>query len=379
MTPDEAQKIMQISTMYDMPLLLNYALAFALFKTYGIPSISQLLSATKELSSKETVSKRYADTEILISTFVGCPISGFLDPLFGANNKGPDAQPADDPRAMIALARVNWLHSKFKISNDDFLYTISLFVMQPMVWAERYGWRSLSSLEQHAFYVYWVEIGKRMGIQEIPESIEELISWSKEYEGRCMVPAPTNAEVAAYTMDELLTAVPETFGLKTFAQRASICLLDESVRVSMMQPEQPWYLHALVKFLLSSVAFVQHWLLLPRLSPCFPVDIRLPEVSADASCPRLHPNKWQTRPWYKPEATGLRYYKDKFLVFIGWHTEMPGPHLKSTGYRLEEMGPMRFELAGHEEVMAKAAELQGCPVTGPWSVGGRTRAAQVSS
>ena len=48
-------------------------------------------------------------------TFVGCPISGFLDPAFAANNKGPDAQPADDPRAMIALARVNWLHSKYKI------------------------------------------------------------------------------------------------------------------------------------------------------------------------------------------------------------------------------------------------------------------------
>jgi hypothetical protein len=38
MTPEEAQKIIQLSTMYDMPLLLNYALAFALFKTYGIVS-----------------------------------------------------------------------------------------------------------------------------------------------------------------------------------------------------------------------------------------------------------------------------------------------------------------------------------------------------
>lgn len=77
-TPEEAQDIMSVSTRYDMPMLLNYALAFALFKTYGIvrlaflefyfdsnlifqPSISKLLSSTKELKSKETVSKRYAD------------------------------------------------------------------------------------------------------------------------------------------------------------------------------------------------------------------------------------------------------------------------------------------------------------------------------
>jgi hypothetical protein len=37
-TPEEAQKIIQVSTLYDMPLLMNYAIAFALFKTYGIGS-----------------------------------------------------------------------------------------------------------------------------------------------------------------------------------------------------------------------------------------------------------------------------------------------------------------------------------------------------
>jgi len=40
-----------------------------------------------------------------------------------------------------------------------------------------------------------------------------------------------------------------------------------------------------------SVAFVQRWLLLPRLWLRYPVDIRLPDVSADESCPRLYPNK----------------------------------------------------------------------------------------
>ena len=49
-----------------------------------------------------------------------------------------------------------------------------------------------------------------------------------------MVPDPTNAEVASYTLDELLFAVPQAFGLKTFARRISICLLEDIVRVSMM-------------------------------------------------------------------------------------------------------------------------------------------------
>ena len=49
-----------------------------------------------------------------------------------------------------------------------------------------------------------------------------------------MVPDPINMEVASYTLNELLFAVPDALGLKTFAQRISICLLDDIVRVSML-------------------------------------------------------------------------------------------------------------------------------------------------
>jgi len=83
-TPEEAQKIMAVSIIYDMPLLLNVSGGFALFKTFGIvrislkshnfnaaynpncqPSISKLLASTNELKSKETVSRRHADVCVL--------------------------------------------------------------------------------------------------------------------------------------------------------------------------------------------------------------------------------------------------------------------------------------------------------------------------
>lgn len=38
-TAEEAQEIITVGAAYDMPLLLNYALAFALFKTYAIVRI----------------------------------------------------------------------------------------------------------------------------------------------------------------------------------------------------------------------------------------------------------------------------------------------------------------------------------------------------
>ena len=39
-------------------------------QTYGIPTISGLLTTTKEFSSAETANKRFADTGILIREFV---------------------------------------------------------------------------------------------------------------------------------------------------------------------------------------------------------------------------------------------------------------------------------------------------------------------
>ncbi|KAF8197139.1 hypothetical protein BJ912DRAFT_954913 [Pholiota molesta] len=369
-TPQEAQEITHLSTVFDMPQLLFNALSFALFKTYGIPSISKLLSATKELKSRETVSRRYADTVILIATWHACPISGFADPSSASTNSGPTAHPAKDPRANIALARVNWLHSKYKISNSDYLYTLCLFALEPIHWADRYGWRSMSPLERHAFYIFWAEVGRRMNIQDIPGSLEEMIAWSKEYENAHMVPAKTNREVAGHTLDELISPVLER--LKGFATRAAISLLDDITREAMMYEMQPRLLRAVMDGTMGIIAFVQHFLLLPRRSGKYIVDIGHLNNVKPGECPRLHPTRFAARPWYKPEPSStVGYYTEKLLVKLGWYEEMPGPRLKSEGYRLEEMGPDRFENAGHEEIMRNAAKLQGCPVAGPWSLDGR--------
>ena len=89
-----------------------------------------------------------------------------------------------------------------------------------------------------------------MEIRDIPDTLEGLTAWSivcpcfafhqvfaqledQAYEETHMVPADTNREVAGYTVDELLSFVPETFGVKAFGERIVICLLEDLVRESM--------------------------------------------------------------------------------------------------------------------------------------------------
>ncbi|KAF9524240.1 hypothetical protein CPB83DRAFT_861674 [Crepidotus variabilis] len=374
-TAAEAQVIIRMSLHNDMAFLMNYALSFALFKTYAIPSISKLLLGTKQLGSKEMVSRRYADTAILISTFFTCPYSGFWDPDVGRENQelGDKSQPAEDPRAMIAVARMNWIHSHYTIPNRDYVYTLSLFILEPARWAERYGWRPLSPLEKHAYFVFWVDLANKMGMQDVPESIGALEDLVEQFESKYMVPAKSNHETAIHTFNELLGAIPKAFGLRKHADSIAICLLEDNVREAMMFPKQSAGHHSFTQNLLKFVSFVQCHLLLPRAStnPRLTVDNR--RVPDTDPCPRLHMKKWPMKPWYKPESIGLGYYAMKLQVALGIFSDMPGPHLKSNGYRLEEIGPVELESSGYEEVFNQAAKMQGCPISGPWSLEARRK------
>ncbi|KAI5891574.1 uncharacterized protein SCHCODRAFT_01096190 [Schizophyllum commune H4-8] len=338
LSPTEAQEIVQLSLGYDMHYIMTMALSFALFKTYGIPSISKLLLATKELSTRDNVAKRIIDTELLIgrlylpvtilrahselssiAAWTHCPINGHY----------PGAVTAPcDPRAMLSMARVNWLHSKYHISNDDFLYTLSLFIFEPLTWAEKYGWRPCSDLEKHAWFVYWSEIGKRMNIHDIPATFDELKRWSvmlhwQAYEEKHLVPSPTNFEVAKHSVEEILYRVPNAFGLKRFARRLSVASLIE-----------------------------------PALSPVDPTS---------GLVRRMHPRKFPSKPWYMPEPSNLlSALAVRLQVWLGVYEAAPGPQFKSEGYYLHEMGPLKFERDGRIETLKAAEEFLGCPVPGPW-------------
>lgn len=52
---------------------------------------------------------------------------------------------------------MNYLHGLYqksgKISNDDMLYTLSLFVLELRRWIDTYEWRKLTDMEVCAMYV----------------------------------------------------------------------------------------------------------------------------------------------------------------------------------------------------------------------------------
>ncbi|KAJ5113213.1 hypothetical protein N7456_001747 [Penicillium angulare] len=228
MTLDDAFDIQSGLAELEFPTIFSTSIFFALFKTYGTPSISKLLVTTGELRNPTSASKRAADTGVLLTEIV--------------LNKPKSIRNLD------AIARMNWLHDRYrkagKIEDEDMLYTLSLFVLEPVRGVQRFEWRRLSDLEICALAVYWKSLGEAMDIpyEVLPSAksgwedglhwLEELEIWSKAYDFENTVPDENNRVLAFATLDIGLTNVPSIF--RGVAMQLMAALLGKRLRRAMM-------------------------------------------------------------------------------------------------------------------------------------------------
>jgi len=77
---------------------------------------------------------------------------------------------------------MNSLHGRFQIANDDFRYVLSTFIFEPIRWIDRFGWRQMVEQERLGLFYFWSEVGKRMNIQDLPQSFAEYERFNVEYE-----------------------------------------------------------------------------------------------------------------------------------------------------------------------------------------------------
>jgi hypothetical protein len=222
MTLEDAWKIQKWLAEQEFPKTLSTAVFFALFKvcvvakrkrtyvrdahlvqTYGIPSIAILLTSTGHMTSSFlSLSRRTADTGQLLNNAI--------------------IAPPHSKRSIEAIVRTAWIHRGFrkagKITNDEMLYTLSLFALEGMRWVELYEWRCLTDLEICAVGLFWRQIGQDLDISyadlNVPlqssglEWHRALEQWSCAYESKHMAPHPCNHTLAVATLDLLGAGLP---------------------------------------------------------------------------------------------------------------------------------------------------------------------------
>ncbi|MFF3648886.1 oxygenase MpaB family protein [Streptomyces sp. NPDC002181] len=143
--------IYRLTATYEFPWDMTRALELALLRTYAVPGIGRLLAETAEFTDRPQ--KRYDDTSLLLDAVVE---HGF-----------------ESDTARTAIRRVNQMHRAYDITNEDMRYVLCTFVVIPARWLDAYGWRPLTHHERRAAANYYAELGRQLGIKDIPGSYEE--------------------------------------------------------------------------------------------------------------------------------------------------------------------------------------------------------------
>lgn len=202
-TETNCEEIARLLTTFAFSWDIERALELALFRSYAVPSISGLLMKTREFADRPR--KRYDDTELLISE--------------------PMENGIDSARGRAAIGRINEMHGQYRIANDDMLYVLCTFVLEPIRWLDRFGRRGMTAHERAAWANYHRRLGARMGIAGIPADLAEFEAFAAGFERDRFRFAPSNAALARITLELLLSRyLPRR--LHWFGRPVALSLMD---------------------------------------------------------------------------------------------------------------------------------------------------------
>lgn len=237
------QRIAYLDSMFEFPWDTTRSLEFALFRTYAVPKSSKLLKHTGELGYQ--TQKRYDDTVLILSEIL---------------EHGYDSE-----RGRAALRRMNQQHGTYPISNDEFLYVLTTFVFEPIRWMERFAWRPMVEQEKLANFYYWYELGKRMGLKNIPETYEALEQFNIDYEKNHFRYDEANVHIGEATVNLMLGWYMPRF-LFGLGRPVLYAMMDDLLLEAFHFPRQSVLLQKLVRVALSTRGKIVR-LLPPRTKP----------------------------------------------------------------------------------------------------------------
>jgi hypothetical protein len=207
-------EIYRVLAAHEFPWDFNQSLSFALFRTYAVPSIGSLLYRTGAFLGRPQ--KRYDDTVLLLDAILEHSL--------------------DAARGRDALRRINQMHGAYAISDDDYRYVLSTFVVMPDRWLAAYGWRPLTDSERSASANYYRNLGRHMGIRGIPDTFAAFAAFLDRYEKEHFAyDAPARA-VADATLHLLTTFPLNRLAPRRLVLRFAFALMDERLLDAFRYP-----------------------------------------------------------------------------------------------------------------------------------------------
>ncbi|MEY9911035.1 uncharacterized protein (DUF2236 family) [Catenulispora sp. MAP12-49] len=236
------EEIYRTVAQYEFGWETMLGLNLAFYSTFGIPAIAELLHSTGEMT--ERTRKRADDTGLLMYELI---------------TNGLEAE-----RGRAAVKRLNQIHRRFTIADDDYRYVLATFVVVPTRWIARTGWRPLCCHERTATVEFYRRLGELMHVTDIPSDYAAFEKVLDTYEAEHF--AHTAAAEALMTATRGLFAGRLPDRLKGLAGPVADTLLPPTLRTAVGAPTPALPVRMLVGGLLRARATAEAWKA-PRTEP----------------------------------------------------------------------------------------------------------------
>lgn len=206
---------------FEFPWDMKLALNLAFNRSFSTPTIAAVLAGTGELTQR--TQKRIDDTGILMYELM----------LHGL----------DHPRGRAVLRRLNRIHQPHRaVPHEEYRYVLACCAIIPLRWLDRYGWRRPCCHERAATFRFYLELGRRMNIPDLPATPAELEAWFDAYDKAHLVPGDDAAAAERATRMLMLKRLPRP--LAPLGDALVGAMYDDRLRAAMKVHTPAWPIRA---------------------------------------------------------------------------------------------------------------------------------------
>ncbi|MFI9389129.1 oxygenase MpaB family protein [Kutzneria sp. NPDC052558] len=155
----------------EFPWDITVGIQLGFYRNFAVPAISTLLDRTGKMTNH--TQRRLDDTGILLFEVINY---GF------GHERGMQAVRQMRRAHTAAERRVSTEGDKVRIPNEQFIYTLGTFFIPTLRWLDVYAWRPVCCHERAATFHFYLEMGRRMGVKDIPTTLQNFIRWFDDYE-----------------------------------------------------------------------------------------------------------------------------------------------------------------------------------------------------
>ncbi|KAL4928608.1 uncharacterized protein BDV17DRAFT_281927 [Aspergillus undulatus] len=355
MTVREAHAVITQLQELEFPYAFAKARRMALLKAGGIPTMSKLFAVTSQNNTRNA-GRRAVDTEILL--------------------RESQSQPRDSDRYATAVARMNYLHARYrranKITDDDLLHTLGDGLAEILNVVEREEWRKLTDVEKCALGIFHQNLGEDMEISfdVLPSKAEgwrdglhfalELTRWTTYYEEKVARPTATNDQYVRVYVDSALPGF-----LRPAVRQMLGADLDDLMRTSLGLESPSLLLSMTLSLVRKSRKLLLRYLALQRPAS---FAVKLVHTTRNPGTRLYNFDRKGLQPWYIRPTTWSRWGPGALFVriFGGRIPGSCGDRYLPQGYDLMTIGPEPQKGKGLEEMgrdidIIKARGVATCP------------------